>query len=263
MYLQEVGNPENETILFLHGGDVAGWMWTPQIDAFKEHYHLLIPDLPGFGRSNDIPWQSFTDTAQQLAQVIQEKGRNGRSHVVGLSMGGHLTLYLLSAAPQVIDKVVLSGTAKRPYSPGLQRMVRLMLPLMRYRFYWQLQARARRYPADAADIYVKTGVGIDQQSLKTMMAEVMHANGPANLGSFTNPVLISAAELDQAIIHESQKELLDIFPNSEAVIAPKVHHGWSGENPALFSQMVRAWLTDAPLPDELIPVEKMMTTAVA
>ena len=256
MYLQEVGHPENETILFLHGGDVAGWMWHPQVEAFKDQYHCLVPDLPGFGQSNRIPWQSFTDTAEQLAEIIKEKGRNGRCHVVGLSMGGHLTLHVMSVAPELIDKVVLSGTAVRPYTPGLQRMVRVMLPLMRYKFYWQLQARARQYPADAVEMYIQTGVGIDQQSLKCMMAEVMHSYGPANLENFTNPVLISAAEIDQALIHESQKDLLGIFPNAQAVIAPRVHHGWSGENPELFNQMMGAWLTDVPLPNELIPVNE-------
>ncbi len=262
MYLQEIGNPENETILFLHGGDVAGWMWTPQIEAFKDRYHLLVPDLPGFGQSNHIPWQSFTDMAGQLAELIQEKGRNGRSHVVGMSMGGHLTLHLLSVAPELIDKVVLSGTAVRPYTPGLQRMVRIMLPLIRYKFYWQLQARVRQYPADAAEMYVETGVGIDQQSLKNMMAEVMHSNVPANLEKFTNPVLISAAELDQALIHDSQKDLLGIFPHAQAVMAPKVHHGWSGENPELFSKMMASWLADIPLPDELIFVTNPMMASV-
>ena len=254
MYLQEVGNPENETILFLHGGDVAGWMWTPQVETFKEQYHCLVPDLPGFGQSNQIPWQSFTDTAEQLAEIIKEKGRNGRCHVVGLSMGGHLTLHLLSVAPELVDKVVLSGTAVRPYTPNLQRLVRLTLPMMRFKLFWQGQARVRQYPADAAQMYIETGLGIDRDSLKRMMAEVMHANGPVDLENFTNPVLISAAEIDQALIHESQKDLLGIFPNAQAVIAPGVHHGWSGENPELFNQMMDAWLTDVPLPNELIPV---------
>jgi pimeloyl-ACP methyl ester carboxylesterase len=263
MYLQETGHPQNETILFLHGGDVAGWMWTPQVETFKKQYHCLVPDLPGFGKSNQIPWQSFPDTAEQLAEIIRKKGRNGRSHVVGLSMGGHLTLHLLSGAPELVDKVVLSGTAKRPYTPGLQRMVRMMLPMMRHKSYWQLQARVRQYPAEAAEMYIKTGVGIDQQSLRNMMAEVMHSNGPAGLEKFTNPVLISAAEKDQVLIHDSQKDLLGIFPNAQAVIAPKMHHGWSGENPELFSGMMRAWLTERSLPDELIPVSAVTPARAA
>lgn len=263
MHIQEFGKANNETILFLHGGDVAGWMWTQQIEAFQDRYHLLVPDLPGFGQSNQIPWQSFTDTAQQLAELIRERAHNGRSHVIGMSMGGHLTLHLLSVAPELVDKVVLSGTAKRPYTPGLQRMARILIPLMRYKLYWQLQARARQYPAEAAKEYIETGVSIDQDSLKRMMKEVMHSNGPTGLENFTNAVLISAAELDQSLIHDSQNDLLGIFPNAQAVIAPKVHHGWSGENPELFSKMMEAWLTEGPLPEELIPVKNGMATAVA
>lgn len=35
--------------------------------------------------------------------------------------------------------------------------------------------------------------------------------------------------------------------------APGVGHQWSAENPALFSDVVRAWLLGMPLPDVLIP----------
>ncbi len=251
MYLQEVGNPENETIFFLHGGDVAGWMWQPQIELFQDQYHCLVPDLPGFGQSNQVPWQSFTDTAQQVAEMIRERGRNGRCHVVGLSLGGHLALHVLRVAPDLVDKVVLSCTAVRPYPPKLQRMVRVVLPLMRFKWFWQAQARMRGYPADAAQIYVETGLAINQESLRRMMAEMVQSAMPDRLDSFTHPVLIAAAELDRALIHDSQKDLLNIFPNAQAVIAPQVHHGWSGENSDLFNRMMAAWLTDQPLPEEL------------
>ncbi|MFO7679057.1 MAG: alpha/beta fold hydrolase [Chloroflexota bacterium] len=262
MYFQEAGNSAHETILFLHGGDVAGWMWQPQLEAFQEQYHCLMPDLPGFGQSNQIPWQSFIDTAEQLADLIRERGRNGRSHIVGLSMGGHLALHLLQTAPDLVDKVVLSCTAVHPYPPKLRRMVRVVLPLMRFKLFWQAQAHLRRYPADAAQVYVETGLGIHQESLRRMMAEVMHSTRPKGLETFAHPVLLAAAELDQALIHESQKDLLDIFPNAQAVIAPKVHHGWSGENPDLFNRMLHAWLTDSPLPEELIPVKTLQTLSI-
>lgn len=255
MYIYESGTENKESILFLHGGDVAGWMWTPQVAMLQDNYHCIVPDLPGYGRSNQQPWQSFTDTAQQLKTVIEKYGKNGRVHLVGLSMGGHISLYLLSIASHLIDKVVLSGTAARPFPKSLQRTVKLLLPLYRYGWYWKLQARLRGYPADAAKLYVETGLGIDNPSLHRMMAEIMQSPKPLGLEKAPNPILVSAAQKDQKMIHESQLELLKIFPNAQAVIAPDVHHGWSGENPKLFTKMMLAWLHGTALPVELIPVE--------
>ena len=259
MYVYESGKENNESILFLHGGDVAGWMWEPQLQMLQDQYHCIVPDLPGYGRSNQQPWQSFADTAQQLKTIIEKYGKNGRVHLVGLSMGGHISLYLLSVASHLIDKVVLSGTAARPFPKSLQRTVKLLLPLYRFRWYWKIQARVRGYPGDAAAVYVENGLGIDTPSLHRMMAEIMVSPRPHNLEHVTNSILVSAAEKDQKMIHESQFELLKIFPNAQAVIAPDVHHGWSGENPELFTQMMLAWLQGATLPIELIPVEPLVT----
>ncbi len=47
-----------ETIVFLHGGNVASWMWGQQVPAFPD-YRVLVPDLPGFGASNHLVWRSI------------------------------------------------------------------------------------------------------------------------------------------------------------------------------------------------------------
>jgi pimeloyl-ACP methyl ester carboxylesterase len=38
--IEETGNPSASTIVFLHGGGGAGWMWQPQEEALKNDYHL-------------------------------------------------------------------------------------------------------------------------------------------------------------------------------------------------------------------------------
>ena len=45
LYIQETGSVTTPTIVFLHGGGGAGWMWQPQIDQLSD-FHCLVPDLP-------------------------------------------------------------------------------------------------------------------------------------------------------------------------------------------------------------------------
>jgi soluble epoxide hydrolase / lipid-phosphate phosphatase len=40
-----------QTLLFVHGWPSLWSTWSNQILAFQENYHLLIPDLRGFGES--------------------------------------------------------------------------------------------------------------------------------------------------------------------------------------------------------------------
>ena len=46
LYFESFGPPNAPSIVFLHGGGVAGWMWRKQIEALKSAYHCLAPDLP-------------------------------------------------------------------------------------------------------------------------------------------------------------------------------------------------------------------------
>lgn len=53
LHVEEVGQENSETIIFLHEASLAGWMWKEQVKSFRD-YHLIIPDLPEHGKSVDI-----------------------------------------------------------------------------------------------------------------------------------------------------------------------------------------------------------------
>jgi len=51
--------------------------------------------------------------------------------------------------------------------------------------------------------------------------------------------------------HRAARELRQTLP-AKAVMAPGVGHIWNLEAPDLFTETVRAWVTDRPLPKELV-----------
>jgi pimeloyl-ACP methyl ester carboxylesterase len=105
MRVAEIRPEGDETVLFLHGGSVAGWMWTTQAEALP-HHHALIPDLPGFGDSADVPRTDLTAVADDLAGIVRDRARDGRAHIVGLSLGGVLDAPLLALAGEREPRVV-------------------------------------------------------------------------------------------------------------------------------------------------------------
>ncbi|MBU4534315.1 MAG: hypothetical protein KKF16_00465 [Euryarchaeota archaeon] len=58
-------------------------------------------------------------------------------------------------------------------------------------------------------------------------------------------------EKDYKIIKESARDLLNVLPNSRGAMALKVGHMWNIENPELFNNALRAWITDEDLPEGL------------
>jgi pimeloyl-ACP methyl ester carboxylesterase len=91
LYIDAVG-PINrsataKTIVFLHGGGVSGWMWKPQVDVLSSVYRCLIVDLPEHGKSRDEQPFTMEDSASRIAGIIRSHVRDGKAHVVGLSLG--------------------------------------------------------------------------------------------------------------------------------------------------------------------------------
>lgn len=53
MLVREAGQEHDEMVLLVHGlGDEAGTTWDGILDGLSRHYHVIAPDLPGFGRSS-------------------------------------------------------------------------------------------------------------------------------------------------------------------------------------------------------------------
>ena len=103
-------------------------MWQPQVENLTD-YHLLVPDLPGHGDSSSIRLTSIEDVAGRVAELIREKAHGGKAHVVGLSLGAQVAVYLLAQAPELVDHAVISSALLKPmahkwlYNPGLLRFL--------------------------------------------------------------------------------------------------------------------------------------------
>ena len=109
LFVRESGPPDGTPIVFLHGVGNTGAMWRHHMDALVG-YRSLAPDLPGHGRSRSVTWDSREHTAERIARLI-EALPGGRTHLVGLSLGGSVALQLLADHPELLDHVVIDGCA--------------------------------------------------------------------------------------------------------------------------------------------------------
>lgn len=84
------GNP----VMLVHGFGEDGNVWKAQADYLKDHFHLIIPDLPGSGKSEMISDMSMEGMAEVLHSIIHEEKIDSCA-VIGHSMGGYITLALV------------------------------------------------------------------------------------------------------------------------------------------------------------------------
>jgi len=70
IFYREAGPADAPTLLLLHGFPSAGHMFRDLIPLLAERFHLVAPDLPGFGQSDMPSSDSFKYTFDNLAEAI-------------------------------------------------------------------------------------------------------------------------------------------------------------------------------------------------
>jgi len=70
VFYREAGSKTAPTILLLHGFPTSSHMFRNLMPALIDQYHVVAPDLPGFGFSDAPDRKQFTYTFENLAKVI-------------------------------------------------------------------------------------------------------------------------------------------------------------------------------------------------
>lgn len=100
-------------VVLLHGGGPGATgvsNYARNIGALAKHFRVIVPDLPGYGRSSKQLDHSdpFGDLAFAIRGLLDELGID-TAHVVGNSYGGAAALRLAMDRPDKVDRLILMG----------------------------------------------------------------------------------------------------------------------------------------------------------
>jgi pimeloyl-ACP methyl ester carboxylesterase len=71
MFYREAGDRQNPTLLLLHGFPTSSHMFRNLIPLLADRFHIVAPDLPGFGFTTAPDRSQFTYSFDHLAKVIE------------------------------------------------------------------------------------------------------------------------------------------------------------------------------------------------
>ncbi|MBZ0288862.1 MAG: alpha/beta hydrolase [Anaerolineae bacterium] len=269
LYVQEVGPVNAPTLVFLHGGGGAGWMWRPQVEALQADYHILAPDLPEHGRSLHVKPFTIPDAAKRVADLIRSQAHGGKAHVIGLSEGAQVGVQLLATAPEVVERAILSSPLLHPlpgaamYTPGIIRATFLstVAPLKWSQWYARINMKwAAGVPEAYFPQFLENFRQINADSFTHVLIGNMRFRQPAGLERVTVPTLVIVGKNEYKPMHQSVRDLVKTLPNVRGAVVSlnkrlAEEHNWNMNAPDLFTRTVRAWVEDKPLPAELLPLE--------
>lgn len=100
-------------VVLIHGFAEDGDVWKNQIEFLKQYCYLIIPDLPGSGKSEMIPDMSIEGMADVIKEIINLEVPDpspfggGWVGAAGHSMGGYISLAFAEKYPQMLSAVAL------------------------------------------------------------------------------------------------------------------------------------------------------------
>ncbi len=97
---------EGPTLLLVHGALGDHRSWRRIIAPMATRYRVLVPDLPGFGRSEKPSRYPFTREAfaETLCDLLAGL-RTPRAHIAGAGLGGTIALTLAADHPEWVDRL--------------------------------------------------------------------------------------------------------------------------------------------------------------
>ena len=117
---EEIGEENNEIILFLHTKLLGKWIWKKQKEGHSQYfndYHCIFLDLPNHGESKTEGEFSISKASIEVIQfieaLIEREGKNfsnpKKINIVALGIGSSIAIEIINKIPQMIDSLVVSG----------------------------------------------------------------------------------------------------------------------------------------------------------
>ena len=258
MNFEDVG--EGPALLLVHGFPFDHSMWTYQMEALKQDYRVIAPDLRGHGQSEATSGPYRMDLMADDLRALLLELEVERAHLAGLSMGGYILFAFWRIYPHVVHALILSDTRATADTPAGRQNRQQMIE--------QVRAEGTQLIAEQMVPRLLSPSTLEKKPAVVSHARRMILNTPVDgvvgalqgmaqrpdstptLETITVPTLILVGEEDAVTPPEAAAEMQAGIqsprrgeaPEVELVRIPQAGHLSPLENPEAFNPALRRFL---------------------
>lgn len=281
VHFAEWEGPPGRTFVLVHGLGGSLLSWIAVAPGLARHGRVLALDLPGFGRTaRDGRRSRVSDLQATVSGFIDEVAR-GPVVLVGNSMGGGIAMLEAALEPKAVHALVLSNSVfpwKRGAFPAPIVMLGFALYEMPRVGEWASRQRLTRLEADRAvrlglRIITADPASISEDLVRLHVEQLVGLQGEADAGpAFLEAArsllalgrrrevvrwIVNAVSCPVLVIHGREDRLvplgfamgaLEMRPEWEMRLIPKVGHVPQMEAPERWLAAVEDWLAAVPVP---------------
>jgi len=130
IFYREAGDVSKPTILLLHGYPTSSHMFRNLITDLSVRYHVLAPDYPGFGRSDQPLMKDFEYTFDNMANIVEgflAELKVEKYSIYLMDYGAPIGFRIAAKYPKRIESLIIqNGNA---YDEGLKDF---WIPIKKY-----------------------------------------------------------------------------------------------------------------------------------
>lgn len=266
VYLAEAGCEHPQRLLLLHGiGDEAGRTWDAVLPELARHYHVLVPDLPGFGRSSKANRLYSPENYAAFVDWLMRREPTEPTTVVGHSLGGAVALAYAGRYGQDLEKLVLVDavgvlhrvTVSKNFVQGRLNFDAPFFPDGAAGFFDRLAGRLveklSRLPSDLDAVLASAALRekfLDGEPERIAALALVQTNFAPYLTAPT-PTWLLWGEADEVAPRRLALLLQGRLPQAELRLLPGLGHTPMREDPAAFTRVLEDVLATPPRPSPL------------
>lgn len=249
-WVSENWDPEQDTLVFLHGMTGDHTMFAPQMDEFRD-YNLVAWDAPAHGVSRPYGEFSYPNAARALRDILTAEHVQA-AVLIGQSMGGFLAQAFLLRWPERVRAFV--GIDTTPYGTGYYSKSDV---------FWlkQVEWMAHLYPLRAMKRAMAKQNALTPEGQKNMLEmlrpygkkELCHLMGIGYAGFLADnrdvkincPVLLLVGQQDKTGKVQQYNRAWAQRTELPLEIIPNAAHNSNVDNPAAVNRAIRDFLEQA------------------
>ena len=221
--------PPHPPIVLLHGFLVSGRYMMPTARLLADDYHVLVPDLPGFGQSTKPPNALPLDRLAHMLALWMRSLQLDEAVFLGNSFGCQVIVELALRHPTCVSKAILLGPTVDPRARSLPRLsFRLLLDVA------ELVPMAPILIRDLAD----AGIAQTWQTLSSMLGDRIEDKLP----HIRVPTLVVRGEKDSVAPQAWTEEASRLLPAGQLAVVPEGRHAANCSSPEALVATIRPFL---------------------
>lgn len=229
------------TLILIHGAGIRALTYKKTLLKLSEKYHVIAPDLPGFGKSDAPPatW-SFEHYAEYLNKFLDTKSLEDIT-IIGHSLGGRIAMGMSSKSKRITRLILIDSSPLASYYYGS----RYNLSKLLFNTFIEI---TREGSMDYAKVALDNLFNIKKHRLSLLRTKriidtsLKIDNKEARAISI--PTLILWGENDRIIKPEMAYKLQKEIKNSQVKIIKNANHGWCFTKPEVLLSEINHFINN-------------------